>query len=53
MLRFAFDRLQSDAAFNLLMRSGTLTWAARLVYFHRRGLFSRAAWRELLSRTSR
>jgi len=27
-----------------------LTTAARLVYFHRRGLFSAAAWRDLVAR---
>jgi len=50
LMRVAFDRFPSDRMFNLLMRSGMLTTAARLVYFHRRGLFSAAAWRDLVAR---
>ena len=50
LLRTAFDHLQSDFLFDLLLRSGILSVAARLVYFHRRGLLSAAAWKDLLRR---
>ena len=50
LLRKAFDHLQSDFLFDLLLRTGILSVAARLVYFHRRGLLSKAAWKDLLRR---
>lgn len=42
-LRFAFDHLQSDIAFNLLLATRPMRAAAGLVYFHRRGVFDPAA----------
>lgn len=36
-LRWAYDRLQFDWPFDLLLRSPPLRWAAEQVYFHRRG----------------
>lgn len=53
LLRIAYDQLQSDTVFNLLVGSGALNAAARLVYFHRRGLLSARAWREILGRRPR
>lgn len=50
LLRKAFDHLQSDFLFDLLLSTGILSVAARLVYFHRRGLLSSAAWKDLLRR---
>ena len=50
LLRQAFDTFQSDALFDLLLSAGVLAVAARLVYFHRRGLLSTAAWKDLLRR---
>ncbi|MBC8118924.1 MAG: NAD(P)/FAD-dependent oxidoreductase [Burkholderiaceae bacterium] len=50
LLRRAFDLFQSDWLFDLLLTTGALRIAARLVYFHRRGLLSPAAWKELLRR---
>jgi digeranylgeranylglycerophospholipid reductase len=38
-LRWLFDRLQSDAAFNLLLATRPVREAASLVYFHRKGVF--------------
>nr|WP_211373159.1 NAD(P)/FAD-dependent oxidoreductase [Pseudoxanthomonas broegbernensis] len=38
MLRWAFDRLQMDWPFDLLLHSAPLRWAAEQVYFHRRGV---------------
>lgn len=34
-LRWLFDHFQSDVAFNLLLGSAPMRWAARLVFFHR------------------
>ncbi len=39
LLRWAFDHLQTDAAFNLLLATRPLRQAASLVYFHRKGVF--------------
>lgn len=39
VLRFLFDRLQSDVLFNLLLRTKFLRTAAGLVYFHHKGVF--------------
>ncbi len=50
LLRAAFDLFQTDGLVNLLLRTGALTGAARLVYFHRRGLLSASAWKDLLDR---
>ncbi|MEP6609141.1 MAG: NAD(P)/FAD-dependent oxidoreductase, partial [Burkholderiaceae bacterium] len=50
LLRKVFDRFQSDWVLDLLLRTGALAIAARLVYFHRRGLLSPTAWRDLLRR---
>ncbi|MDQ3446482.1 MAG: NAD(P)/FAD-dependent oxidoreductase [Pseudomonadota bacterium] len=50
MLRKAFDVFQSDRLFDLLLSTGLLKVAARLVYFHRRGLLSPEAWTDLLRR---
>jgi len=47
LLRKAFDVFQSDRLFDLLLSTGVLAVAARLVYFHRRGLLSPAAWKDL------
>ncbi|MBA2547743.1 MAG: NAD(P)/FAD-dependent oxidoreductase [Burkholderiaceae bacterium] len=50
LLRCAFDRFQTDWLFDVLLKTGLLAIAARLVYFHRRGLLSRAAWKDLARR---
>lgn len=42
-LRWAFDRMQADWPFDLLIGSPPLRWAAETVYFHRRGRSGRAA----------
>lgn len=39
LLRFLFDNFQSDAAFNLLLRTKVMRSAAGVVYFHRRAVF--------------
>jgi flavin-dependent dehydrogenase len=39
VLRFLFDRFQSDALFNLLLRTRPIRQAAALVYFHRKAVF--------------
>lgn len=36
LLRFAFDRFQTDWAFNLALATAPMRWAASQVYFHRR-----------------
>ncbi len=38
LLRWAFDHLQMDWPFDLLLHSAPLRWAAEQVYFHRRGM---------------
>ncbi len=39
LLRFLFDRFQSDTLFNLLLWTRPMRWAAGMVYFHRKGVF--------------
>ncbi|MGB8635097.1 MAG: NAD(P)/FAD-dependent oxidoreductase [Rhodanobacteraceae bacterium] len=39
LLRFAFDRFQSDIAFNLMLSTRLMRSAAGLVYFHHKGVF--------------
>lgn len=39
LLRFLFDRCQSDALFNLLLATKPMRMAAGLVYFHHKGVF--------------
>lgn len=39
LLRFAFDRFQSDLLFNLLLATGPMRTAAGIVYFHHKGVF--------------
>ena len=39
LLRFAFDHLQSDTFFNLLLATRPIRAAASIVYFHRNGVF--------------
>ena len=43
LLRFAFDHLQSDALFNLLLGTPPMRAAASIVYFHRKGVFDASA----------
>ncbi len=50
LLRKAFDAFQSDLLFDALLSTGALSAGARLIYFHRRGLLSAAAWKDLLRR---
>jgi digeranylgeranylglycerophospholipid reductase len=38
LLRFLFDRFQSDLLFNLMLASRPMRMAASQVYFHRRGV---------------
>jgi flavin-dependent dehydrogenase len=42
LLRFLFDRFQSDVAFDWLLATRPLRAAASIVYFHRKGVFDRA-----------
>jgi flavin-dependent dehydrogenase len=46
LLRRAFDAGVPDPAWEVLLGSAPLRAAARLVYFHKRGMLSAAAWRE-------
>jgi flavin-dependent dehydrogenase len=39
LLRFLFDRFQSDVAFNVLLGTRAMRAAASVVYFHRKGVF--------------
>ena len=48
VMRAAFDHLQSDTMANVLIGNQLFSRAARLVFFHRRGVLSAAAWRDLL-----
>src|SRR5687767_7057782 len=43
LLRFAFDRFQSDTLFNLALRTKLLRTAAGIVYFHHKGVFDPAS----------
>ncbi|MGH8248914.1 MAG: NAD(P)/FAD-dependent oxidoreductase, partial [Gammaproteobacteria bacterium] len=42
LLRFLFDRFQSDAVFNLLLGTRPMRMAASIVYFHHKGVFDPA-----------
>jgi flavin-dependent dehydrogenase len=42
LLRFLFDHLQSDLAFNWLLSTRPMRSAASIVYFHRKGVFNPA-----------
>ena len=42
LLRFAFDRFQSDTLFNLMLRTRLVREAAGIVYFHHKGVFDPA-----------
>jgi flavin-dependent dehydrogenase len=39
LLRFLFDRLQSDAMFDLLLQTKLIRTTASIVYFHHKGVF--------------
>lgn len=43
LLRFLFDRFQSDALFNLLLHTKLVRTAAGIVYFHHKGVFDPVA----------
>jgi flavin-dependent dehydrogenase len=43
LLRFLYDHLQSDTAFNLLLATRPMRAPAGLVYFHHKGVFGAAA----------
>ncbi len=43
LLRFLFDRFQSDLAFNLMLGTRPMRWAAGMIYFHRKGVFELGA----------
>jgi flavin-dependent dehydrogenase len=43
LLRFLFDRFQSDALFNLLLGTKPVRMAAGIVYFHHKGAFDPGA----------
>ena len=43
LLRYAFDRFQSDLAFNLLLATRPMRAAAGIIYFHHKGVFDAAA----------
>lgn len=42
LLRFLFDRFQSDALFNVLLHTKAMRSAAGIVYFHHKGVFDPA-----------
>jgi flavin-dependent dehydrogenase len=42
LLRFLFDRFQSDLAFDLMLNTKAVRAAASVVYFHRKGVFDPA-----------
>jgi flavin-dependent dehydrogenase len=42
LLRFAFDRLQTDFAFNWLLATPPMRAAASVIYFHHKGVFDPA-----------
>jgi digeranylgeranylglycerophospholipid reductase len=46
LLRFLFDHLQSDLAFNLLLATRPVRAAASIVYFHQQGVFCSKEGRE-------
>lgn len=39
LLRFAFDHFQSDTLFNLTLGTRPMRHAARIIYFHHKGVF--------------
>jgi digeranylgeranylglycerophospholipid reductase len=39
LLRFLFDRFQSDALFNLFLHTRAIRTAASIIYFHHKGVF--------------
>jgi flavin-dependent dehydrogenase len=39
LLRFLFDRFQSDVVFNLLLQTKLIRTTAGIVYFHHKGVF--------------
>ncbi len=39
LLRFAFDHFQSDTIFNLMLGTRPMRHAARIIYFHHKGVF--------------
>jgi flavin-dependent dehydrogenase len=41
LLRFLFDHVQSDFAFNLLLGTHAMRTAASIIYFHHKGAFER------------
>ena len=41
-LRYAFELLQSDMLFNMLLATRPMRAAAGLIYFHRKGVFDEA-----------
>ena len=43
LLRFLFDRFQSDVLFNLFLRTKLIRSAAGIVYFHHKGVFDPSA----------
>jgi len=53
LLRFAFDRLQMDWPFNLLLATRAMRSAAGLIYFHHKGVFDAAAPAEALGEAHR
>lgn len=48
LARACYDRVQSDRLFDLAIGNPVFAALAKLVFFHRRGLASPAAWRDLL-----
>ena len=48
LARAIYDRVQSDRLFDLAIGNRAFAALARLVFFHRRGLASPAAWRDLI-----
>jgi len=51
VLRFLFDRFQSDTFFDLLLRTKLLRTAAGIVYFHHKGVFDSEVRRRDLNST--
>jgi len=52
LLRFLFDRFQSDILFNLLLHTKATRSAASIVYFHHKGVFDPALEQADSRRTS-
>src|SRR5882672_2081739 len=53
LLRFAFDRLQMDWPFNLLLATRPMRAAAGLIYFHHKGVFEATAPSDALGEAQR